>query len=88
MLGLLLLVNTGAAVAVDYSLVPRVAPKLLKIQALAADGRVSIGTGVMVASDTVVTNCHVTRNATHIEIWSGGQRFVASRQAADLDRDL
>lgn len=78
----------GTASAVDYSLVPRVAPKLSKVQAATGDGRVAIGTGVMIAADTVVTNCHVTRNAQHVEIWTGGRRFVASRQSADVERDL
>ena len=63
LLGLIWLASISTAGAVDYSLVPRVAPKLTKVQAAAGDGRVSIGTGVMVATDTVVTNCHVTRNA-------------------------
>lgn len=88
LLGLLWLASPGGAGAVDYSLVPRVAPKLTKVQAAAGDGRVAIGTGVMVAADTVVTNCHVTRDAKHIEIWSGGQRFVVSGQSANVDRDL
>jgi len=85
---LLFLVGNVASAGIDYALVPRIAPKLMKIQAAAGAGRVSIGTGVMVAKDTVVTNCHVTRDANYIEIWSGGQRFVASGQSADLGRDV
>jgi serine protease Do len=88
LLGLLLLAGGWVNAAIDYALVPRVAPKLIKIHAAGGDGRVAIGTGVMVARDTVVTNCHVTRSATYIELWSGGQRFVATRQSADLGRDV
>jgi len=85
---LLLFAGAVANAAIDYTLVPRIAPRLMKIQAAAGDGRVAVGTGVMVAKDTVVTNCHVTRSASYIEIWTGGQRFVASAQSADLARDV
>jgi hypothetical protein len=85
---LLLFAGSVASAAIDYSLVPRVAPKLMKIQAAGDDGRVAVGTGVMVAKDTVATNCHVTRKANYIEIWTGGQRFVAAAQSADLGRDV
>lgn len=74
--------------AVDYTLVPRVLPKLVKVEATLPSGRVSVGSGVAIAKGTIATNCHVTRGATNVQIWNGGMRWSASAQNVDLRHDV
>ena len=50
----------------DRSVFIRLASSLVKIEALGADGTLSLGTGVAIAPGRVATNCHVTRNAVTI----------------------
>jgi serine protease Do len=63
------------------------AASVLRIEAPRASGY-SIGSGVAVAQDQVITNCHVTRDARTIHVLRGGVRWPASAQAANAERDL
>lgn len=74
--------------AVDYTLVPRILPKLVKVEASLPDGRLAVGSGVMVAKETIATNCHVTRGAKNVRIWNGGAKWSASQQNASLEHDI
>jgi hypothetical protein len=69
-----------------------VAPRIVRIRAIAADGRVSWGSGVPVALDKVATNCHVTRHAHSIEVVIGtryrGTSIGVAAQASDMELDL
>src|SRR5687768_12683673 len=42
----------------------------------------------MVAPDAIVTNCHVTRDATRIDIAKGGSRWQVQGQKSDLEHDV
>ncbi len=64
------------------------APSVVKIEAVAADGRYQLGSGVIVAPSKVVTNCHVTRKAAQVVVLKHGLRNTASGQLADTARDL
>lgn len=64
------------------------APSVVKIEAVDADGRYQLGSGVIVAPAKVVTNCHVTRKAARVAIVKHGLRNNASGQIADTARDL
>lgn len=61
---------------------------VLRIEAPRVNGGYSLGSGVVVAADKVVTNCHVTRDAREIHVVRGASRWRVEAQAVDLDRDL
>ena len=66
------------------------ADSLVRIQAVAADGSPSFGTGVVIAADLLGTACHVTRGATTIEVAhpAGGPHWKGSVQSGSLTHDL
>lgn len=72
----------------DRSVFIRLASSLVKIQALGADGTLSLGTGVAIAPGRVATNCHVTRSAATITMLRGGLRWRVAGQLADMSRDI
>ena len=72
----------------DRSVFIQLAGSLVKIEALAADGNLSLGTGVTIAPGRVATSCHVTRNATHITMLRGGLRWRVVGQFADVAHDI
>ncbi len=61
---------------------------VVKIEAISANGGFGLGSGVIVAPGRVVTNCHVTRKASHIVILKNGLRSTAKAQRSDIYRDL
>jgi serine protease Do len=61
---------------------------VLKIEALRAQGGFAVGSGVVVAAEKIVTNCHVTRDALTINVMRGGVRWPAAMQHSDIDHDL
>ncbi len=61
---------------------------VLKIEVLRVQGGYSLGSGVVVRPNKVVTNCHVTRDASQIHILRGGARWLVESQAVDMERDL
>lgn len=92
---LLLLVSLSAVTAsplaraeIDFSLFWRLSPSVFKIEAYSPNGGVSVGSGVLVAEGVVVTNCHVTRHATDIQVSKQGRRWNVQAQASDLEHDL
>jgi serine protease Do len=66
----------------------QVARSLVKVEAVNAANGYALGTGVVVAPRTVVTNCHVTREAVRIQLLWGGLRYRVAAQYADARRDL
>lgn len=60
---------------------------VLMIEAM-NDSSYSIGSGVAVAGDKVITNCHVTRDASVIHVLRGGTRWRVEAQAAAPALDL
>jgi hypothetical protein len=79
---------TAGAEPMDRAALLRLAPSVLKIEALGAGGRYQLGSGVIVGDGKVVTNCHVTRHAERISVAKNGVRWPVSAQAADALRDL
>jgi serine protease Do len=61
---------------------------VVRIEAPRRGGGFSLGSGVVVAPDKVVTNCHVTRDAMEVEAVRGDTRWRAQAQIADVVRDL
>ena len=72
----------------DRGVYIRLASSLVKIEALAADGKLALGTGVTVAPGKVATSCHVTRNATNMTMLRGGLRWRVIGQLADVAHDI
>lgn len=81
-------VRAEAGGRVDRSTLLHLGASVLKIEAISADGRYQLGSGVVVGESKAVTNCHVTRRARTIHIVKGGARLPATQQAADMARDL
>lgn len=73
---------------IDYALFQKLAPSIVKVEAFNGDGSVSVGTGVTVDAGILATNCHVTRNATFIELAKGVVRWTVQAQYSDLTDDL
>lgn len=66
-----------------------VSRSIVTIQAFdAADNILSLGSGVVIAPGTVVTNCHVIEDGRRLEVSSGKNTHKAEVRAADFDRDL
>lgn len=64
------------------------ARSVVKVVARSADGKNSLGSGVIIADNKVATNCHVSRSGTKITILKAGRRFSVKSQAALPDYDV
>lgn len=73
---------------IDREVLVGLAASVLKIEVLRAQGGFSLGSGVVVAPDTVVTNCHVTRDALKINVLRGGARWLVESQLSEVEHDL
>ena len=70
----------------DYPL--RTAFSVVKVQSYGERGKVFLGSGVIIAPNEVVTNCHVTKEARSVMIAKGGRRYRVQTQQADVPHDL
>lgn len=82
------LASLPGAAETDRAALVGLAASVLKIEVQRAQGGYSIGSGVAVDTDTVVTNCHVTRDARRIHVVRGGVRWAVTAQAADVNHDV
>lgn len=64
------------------------AASVLRVEVPRQRGGFALGSAVAVAPDQVVTACHVTREATAVNILRGGLRYPAAAQSSDVTRDL
>ena len=83
-----LLVATSARGEIDRVALLGLSASVLKIEARRAQGGYSLGSGVVVGAETIVTNCHVTRDALTVSVLRGGVRWVAKAQRSDVNHDL
>jgi serine protease Do len=72
----------------DRALMISMLGSLWKIEVQREQGGYALGSGVAVAPDEVLTNCHVTRHGRAINVVRGGVRWQVDAQAADPDHDL
>ena len=79
---------TPAWAEIDQSRLLGLSASVLKIESLRVQGGFSLGTGVVVAPERLVTNCHVTHDALKINVLRGGQRWLAVSQRSDVGHDL
>ena len=85
---LLILAATPTRAETDRAVLFSLAASVLKIETLRVQGGFSLGSGVVVAPQKIVTNCHVTRDALKINVLRGGVRWLAVSQLSDVDHDL
>lgn len=55
---------------------------IVKIQAISGDGKQYLGSGVVIAPNTIATNCHVVRKAKRAYIIQPEQRYPVLKEAA------
>lgn len=66
-----------------------VSRSIVTIQTFDRDDKVvSLGSGVVTAADTVVTNCHVLDGGANYTVYSGKTVLKGELRAADAERDL
>jgi serine protease Do len=67
-------------------------PLVVRVLSRSAEGRMNVGSGVAVASNLVVTNCHVTRRANSIQViangFEGPMPYRAVAQASATSKDV
>ena len=73
---------------IDRAVLIGLSASVLKIEARRVEGGFSLGSGVVVAPETIITNCHVTRDALKVNVLRGGVRWLAEVQRSDIDHDL
>jgi hypothetical protein len=83
-----LLVRPAWAAALDPATLIKLSTSVLKVEVIRVQGGYSLGSGVVVDADRVVTNCHVTRDARQIAVLQGGVRLPAQSQRVDAYHDL
>lgn len=76
------------AAALDRAKLIQLSASVLKIEVIRQQGGYSLGSGVVVADQKVVTNCHVTREARSIAVIKAGARWPVQAQAIDAKLDL
>ena len=73
---------------IDRAMLIGLSASVLKIEAQRVQGGFSLGSGVVVAPERIITNCHVTRDALKVNVLRGGVRWLADAQRSDIDHDL
>ncbi|HMV52751.1 MAG TPA: hypothetical protein PKC15_03395 [Rhodocyclaceae bacterium] len=66
---------TPAAAEMDSAFVTQLSISVAKVRAHTAQGKTFLGSGVVVATDEVLTNCHVTRDASSIAVVKGALAY-------------
>lgn len=61
---------------------------VVKIRVILPNGRYGVGSGVVVAKDQVITNCHVVANAQAVNVIKFGDSHRATGIKADWQHDL
>lgn len=74
--------------AFDPATLIKLSSSVLKVEVNRAQGGYSLGSGVVVGEDEVVTSCHVTRDAEQVSVLQDGLRLPAQSQRVDVDHDL
>lgn len=83
----LALSNANAAMSTD-ELVQQISRHVVKVQVALANGAFGLGSGVVIAKDQVVTNCHVVANAASVSININNENFNATALKADWHHDV
>ncbi|MFM9835070.1 MAG: trypsin-like peptidase domain-containing protein [Methylophilaceae bacterium] len=85
---LLLCIALPVEAAPTDELLQKINAHVVRVQVALANGAYGVGSGVVVAKDQVVTNCHVIANATNIGVVSNGENFSVSAIKPDWHHDV
>ncbi|NRR28777.1 trypsin-like peptidase domain-containing protein [Oxalobacteraceae bacterium] len=84
--------SAQAPLAADLSsedLFQQLAPSIVRINISSASGRpLGLGSGVVIAANTVITNCHVAEGGALLQVKSGEAAYAATLTLADSAHDL
>jgi hypothetical protein len=83
-----LLAASAVRADMDRAVLIGLSASVLKIEVVRVQGGFSLGSGVVVAPEKILTNCHVTRDALKVNVLRGGARWLAASQLSDVDHDL
>ena len=78
----------GAGLSSAASSPPAWRDSVLRVEVIRNDGMKELGSGVLVAPERLLTNCHVLRNASQIRASQGSESWPASVDMGDSYRDL
>jgi serine protease Do len=81
------LATSSLAIPTD-ELVQEISTHVVKVQVALANGGFGLGSGVVVAKDQVVTNCHVVANAVSVSVNASGENYSASALKPDWHHDV
>jgi len=86
---LLYLSIAGPALAVPTDeLLHKITKHIVKVNVALANGSYGSGSGVVIAKDQIVTNCHVVANAAGISIGVNGESYTATAITPDWYHDV
>lgn len=77
----------AAAVPTD-ELLQQINTHVVRVQVGLANGGYGVGSGVVIAKDQVVTNCHVVATADSVNVLSAGASYPVSGVKPDWHHDL
>ena len=80
-------VTQAYAVPTD-EIVQKISAHVVKVQVALANGGYGLGSGVVIAKDQVVTNCHVIAGAVSVSINTNSENYSASALKPDWHHDL
>lgn len=85
---MLLSLNTIVFAVPSAELINKVTKQVVKVQVKLNNGNNGMGSGVVIAKDRIVTNCHVVANASSINIIAGDGTYQASSITPDWYHDI
>lgn len=83
-----LAVATSALAVPTDELLHRITKHVVKVNVSLANGSYGSGSGVVIAKDQIVTNCHVVANAVGISVGVNGVSYTASAITPDWYHDV
>ncbi len=83
-----LCIATSASAVPTDELLYKITKHVVKVHAALTNGSYGSGSGVVVAKDRIVTNCHVVANAAGISVSSGGRFYQATSITPDWYHDV
>ncbi|HSI23992.1 MAG TPA: trypsin-like peptidase domain-containing protein [Methylotenera sp.] len=79
---------TSSMAAPMDEIVQKISAHVVKVQVSLENGGYGLGSGVVVAKDQVVTNCHVVAGAVSVSVNRNGENYKASALKPDWHHDL
>ncbi len=77
-----------ARAELDRKLYQKIWPSIVRVHAVMEQGKTATGSGIVVAQDKVISNCHVTREARAIDIVAWNSKWKVKEQIKDIEHDL